>query len=296
MFSFKSKLSNKPVIGAIMKMEADYIIEWVAWHKLQGFDLIVADNCTQGAQTKLLQDLSARGYLHYVDARMHPTRPQLPAYHKIFWAAVKLRYRYFGFMDTDEFFEPLQGDAFAGATLITTLLERADTWAVSFRWCLFGSTLNEHAKSGFVVDRFTMRGQSEAKGNRYVKSFARINRIFLGRWWRPLQIFDNPHFFRVSRKHYWLDGKVGARQILDDENHPWQLARIRHYAIKSHEEFKLKRGKGNVFYEINPDEVQYLKDFDLNDVADPMKAESIIRLSEKVSEILSSLEKSKPNT
>ncbi len=289
MLFFPKKSNNKPVIGAIMKMEADYLVEWVAWHKLQGFDLIVADNCTQGAQTKLLQALSARGYLHYVDARMYPTRPQLPAYHKIFWAALKLRYRYFGFMDTDEFFEPLQGDPFSGAALVTNLLKTPGIWGVSFRWCLFGSSLNDQAQTGLVVDRFAMRGLSEARGNRYVKSFARINRIFLGRWWRPHRLFDNPHLFRVSKKHYSLDGQMGERQVLDRENHDWTLARIRHYAVKTKEEFKLKRGKGDVFYEISPDEMQYLKNFDLNDVPDPMRADLVARLSEKISEINLSL-------
>lgn len=280
-----NKPTNTPVIGAIMKLEADYLVEWVAWHKLQGFDIIIADNCIQGAQTKLLQKLSCLGHIHYIDARMYPTRPQLPAYHKVFWAALRLRYRYFGFMDTDEFFEPLQGDPFAGADLVSKLLARKDTWAVSFRWCLFGGELNAAAQTNLVVDRFAMRGLSEAFGNRYVKSFARCSSILLGRWWRPHKLFDNPHFFRVSRKHYSLDGQIGSRQVLDKPAAEWNLARIRHYAVKTKEEFKLKRGKGDVYYEFSPDETDYITKFDLNDVSDPMQREFVEKLSNKISEI-----------
>jgi len=50
---------TRVAIGAIMKQEAPYILEWVAYHKALGFELIIADNGGADDTTKILTALDA---------------------------------------------------------------------------------------------------------------------------------------------------------------------------------------------------------------------------------------------
>lgn len=63
-------------IGAIMKQEGRYLLEWVAWHKFLGFELIVADNGGTDNQSDLLWRLQDAGMVTRLDVRRFTDRPQ----------------------------------------------------------------------------------------------------------------------------------------------------------------------------------------------------------------------------
>ena len=94
-------------IAAVMKQEQPYIVEWVAWHRLLGFDIMIADNGGNDGQSELLLNLANAGLISYIDARMFTRAPQVLAYYAMFRLARRTGVRYVGFLDADEFFEPL---------------------------------------------------------------------------------------------------------------------------------------------------------------------------------------------
>lgn len=95
---------RKIVIGAIMKDEAPYIIEWAAYHRMLGFDLIIADNGGLDETSSILQSLHHSGYITRLDFRNYQYSPQIPAYRAIVRMARRRNIEIAGFLDADEFF------------------------------------------------------------------------------------------------------------------------------------------------------------------------------------------------
>lgn len=60
-------MKKKLCIGAIFKNEYPYILEWIAWHKLCGFDkIIIADNDSDDGTRELLQALDDLGEINLI--------------------------------------------------------------------------------------------------------------------------------------------------------------------------------------------------------------------------------------
>ncbi len=270
-----------------MKLESRYILEWVAWHRLQGFDIMIADNCTEGRQTALLQRLTSAGLIHYVDVRDIGDRPQMPAYHIMFHNAVKLHYRYLGYLDADEFFEPLVGEKFGGAALIKRQLRKPFLCAVSFRWCSFGSSGQELWKDGLVLERFTAHAPSEHMWNQQVKSFARTSTVSIKSLLRSTgKAIPGHHVFKLYRCLYAFDGTRCVIRNDEGAAAAWNIARIRHYPIKSKEEFTTKQSMGDAYYgQAAKRGHSYFVAHDLNDVEEPLDQETLDRVKEEIAKI-----------
>lgn len=267
---------DTPLVGAIMKLEAPYVVEWVAWHRMQGFDLMIADNCREGAQTALLRKLARHSLIHYVDARHASVPPQMRVYKTIFFNALRLGYRYLGYLDADEFFEPLGKNRFDGAALVRAVLDQPGISTCVFQWAIFGSAGLTHQSHEPVVERFPLRGEFSTEMNRHEKSFARVSgvlrRYILGGF-RFKRAMKYPHLFRFNRKQIYHDV---APELIRDQvaGASWRSARIRHYAVKSLEEFEIKsRLRKDAFYPERTRGRAYWESFDKNDVEDRFPAD-----------------------
>lgn len=95
---------QRVAIGAIMKQEAPYILEWVYYHKALGFELIIADNGGDDDTSKILYGLHQSKIIQRIDFRSIKTTPQIPAYRAILRHAKKQKIDIIGFLDCDEFF------------------------------------------------------------------------------------------------------------------------------------------------------------------------------------------------
>lgn len=262
---------KRPLIGAVMKGEEDYILEWVAWHRLQGFDLAIADNCTQGPQTKLLRALARAGLVRYLDLRRVPTSPQLVAYNRLFWFSLLNGYKHLGFLDTDEFFEPVSTEFADGAQMVVEMLNRPRVAAAGFHWCIFGSAGHLRMDDGLVVERFPMRAIETAPLHKYIKSFTNVRQLLPRAIRHPWHVVKSPHRAWVPKTRYLYDGRRESE--CREGTGIWSTARIRHYAVKSREEFERKRQRGDTFYarpEDKPGYHEYWSDYDLNDVYEPV--------------------------
>ncbi len=223
-------------IAAIFKNEHPYIIEWLAFHRLMGFDrFFIADNDSDDGSSELLAELHDAGLITRV---RFPTpgggAPQVPAYnallaqfgHEVDWLA---------FIDADEFIVPEPG--WSVRDILSPLSDDARVGAIGMNWALFGSSGHQQTEPALVTERFTMRAFQNQGVNRHIKTMVKSV---------CCRLMENPHKAQLSAGHYvYPDGAVMAF----DPKHPdgmservcWAGLRVNHYVIKSYEEFKTRK-------------------------------------------------------
>ena len=141
---------SRLAICAIFKNEAAFLLEWIAYHRIVGFDhfYLYDNDSTDGGADLIRQSNLAR----YVTVTQWPQRPgQLPAYRDFIdhhaqgfdWAA---------FIDLDEFLLPLEGRS------VRPILESLGTAsAVLVHWRVFGPSGWDERPAGLAIDNYTKR-------------------------------------------------------------------------------------------------------------------------------------------
>jgi glycosyltransferase involved in cell wall biosynthesis len=254
-------------IGAIVKNEAPYILEWVAYHRVLGFEhFFVADNASDDGTTQLLAALHAIGVVEHFSFPGPPDRPpQLPAYSQIM-----TRYRasadWIAFIDADEFIYPTEG-----ARSIQPFFSALGpaVGAVVFNWAVFGSSFRHEPSEGLVIERFTRRARTELSANLHYKTAVR-SEAYRG-------VGSNPHFFRL-KEGMWTIQADGFEVVDHPEKGPglsdrlvWTPFRVNHYVVKSRAEFdrkKAPRGRATMSNVFRDD--GFFRGHDRNEVVDPM--------------------------
>ena len=288
-------MAGRVAIGAIMKSEAPYIVEWVAWHRLNGFELIIADNGGGDGQTELLARLDAAGLVKRVEARALRFKPQVPAYNHILRHAAKAGIDILGFIDADEFLEPVGAAEIegAGARLVSDLMARAGKPALAFNWMCFGSSHLQEPTPEPVLERFTMCAEQHHDINDHIKSFLAVKPALALLETTPATKL-HPHGAMFAAGDYSHDGgpMVLPGEFGRSATVSWRHARIRHYVIKTYPEFlrgKDARGRadtkpGDLSYKQN-----YFKCYDLNDVVAPLPPAWIARLKREIASVESAI-------
>lgn len=274
---------DRIAIAAVMKQEQPYIVEWVAWHRLLGFDILIADHGGTDGQTELLLKLEAAGLISRIDVRHFRLRPQLFAYHALFRRAQRNGARYLGFLDADEFFEPLDGSTphNAGARIVRRLFEETGAMALGFNWMCFGSSLLEAPSPEPVMQRFTLAASQDFAPNRHFKSFCDVPRCQ-----RELgcglfgAVVIAPHGFKVGASNMSHDGQAfeEAESFSVTKAVSWKHARIRHYVTKTFAEYlRGKTARGHADGRLSS--IHYDRDFyelhDRNEVLAPVGADAL---------------------
>lgn len=245
--------NGKIAIGAIFKDEFNYILEWIAWHKLAGFSFFyIADNGSTDGTTSLLEAISE------IDAGVtvfyQPTvdsNSQERAYntiHNLCSAEIESIL----FIDADEF---LAHDSYQnGAEYIhlENILNGNDIGMVAINWRCYGSSGFERYSNEPVVERFTHHcADIEFSKNHYIKSASKI----------AYTQKNTPHFSSIDPSYKMVDVRGGVLNEFIVSEESWKSCtnvtgiskkitssplRINHYVIKSRDEFnyiKAKRGR-----------------------------------------------------
>ena len=259
---------------ATLRNEAPYLIEWIAHHRAVGVtDITVFSNdCTDGTNL-MLDRLQALGTLRHFDNPLGPRMdPQRRAYSRANRMSQIRGADWVLIVDADEFVNLHAGDRTLPALLETTGYPDA----LSLGWRLMGSGGARAWVDAPVTGRFTRGDSLTAPSNGLGRG---IKTLF-----RPAA-FDyfgvhRPKFEKhrtVLPKLRWLNGsgeelgpsilRKGWRFPKDEAG--YTLGQINHYAVKSREEFLLKRLRGTANSK-NKDRLDmgYWQSFDLNADAD----------------------------
>ena len=271
-------------IAAVMKQEQPYIVEWVAWHRLLGFDIMIADNGGNDGQSELLLNLANAGLISYIDARMFTRAPQVLAYYAMFRLARRTGVRYVGFLDADEFFEPLSVAVApgAGATLVSRLFAQTNALALAFNWMTFGSSNLINISPEPVTQRFIGSAPIKFDTNRHFKSFCDVTQVA-----RTLgsgifsHLMLNPHGLMTEASRYSHDGLpmlFDAQQFGLTQQVSWINARIRHYVVKSRAEYDRKASRGSASLSRQDYGSSFFNRHDRNDILTPLGDEVLAML------------------
>jgi glycosyltransferase involved in cell wall biosynthesis len=281
-------------VGAIFRDEYDYVVEWIAWHRLAGFNYFyIADNGSTDGTLQLLEALECRGYLRLIHQPVQPKNAQIKAYERILQASVgDVDAMYF--IDADEF---ISHDSFRdGEELRATqaLLMERRVGGLALTWRLFGSSGKLDAEDSPVVERFTRHATYES--SRLIKSAVKISYV-QAMSVHYARLHDSVIYVDASGEPVrdfitYVDGaKVSARVSgLRDSACSTGLM-INHYVVKSKQEFlekKVKRGDAmlGIDYERSMD---FFSEHDRNDVDYDIPPRKLVRLKKLIYEITSEI-------
>jgi hypothetical protein len=212
-------------IASIQRNRGKWIVEWLAFHMLVGFEsfYIYAHKTNDGMTETLLK--LARRYnikIHLLDEQ---PQPQLQAYHHALNAYGR-EVDWLAFLDGDEFLLPAQG-LHVGPSLAQ--FETRALSALAVYWVCYGS--NGHVKDpdGLVLQDYPRHSAHDYLPNRHVKSIVRGGQAAQVQgshiFHTPLGTFDEQH---RPVHHGWMR----------DLEPSYQHLRLNHYAVQSYDFFR----------------------------------------------------------
>jgi len=220
----------KPLaVCAIFRNEAPFLLEWIAYHSVVGFErFILYDNDSTDGGAELIR--SSR-FADRATVIRWPQRPgQIKAYqhfidcftHDFAWVA---------FIDLDEFLLPLHGDS-----IVPLLREWNDFSAVLVRWRCFGPSGWERRPDGLAIEHYTMRLADDAPVNRHVKSLVKCTDL--------LGVSLNPHEFAVAGKVCdTLGREIPNNAMQTNPGHATLV--LNHYITRSKQDWLEKQERGS---------------------------------------------------
>lgn len=242
-------MTTRHVLMSSVKDEGPFVLEFIAHHRIIGFDAIhmASNDCSDGTDL-LLDALAGAGAITHLRNVLEPgERPQRRAYEKMRAAHQVDQADWVMALDVDEFLFVDTGDGRVGDL---TALAGPEVDVIALSALGFG-TSDAGWQPGRVTQAFTRRLPENSRHNAPVKSLGRGR----GRW-RGTQN-HHPTGFRGKGDIRVMDGDGKVRSIPDDgkiwshlRNLPPDLitqglAWYNHYTIKAMDSFLLRGMRGN---------------------------------------------------
>ena len=220
----------------IVKNEAKYMVEWIAHYLALGFDeIFVYDNGSTDNTFSVMESLARRERCIRLKAwpDVAGEVPQITAYND---AAGLVESDWLAFFDADELL------VLKRHACIQDFLARypAQAGAVAINWQLFGSSgaLDYVDELQSVRFRRCTRDEPLTK-NRHVKSIVRVGSI----------VQASSHIASLKPGYLYYDEQVepvgiieGAKTVVPTH----VVSQLNHYVVRSAQEFREKRARGNV--------------------------------------------------
>jgi Glycosyltransferase family 92 len=261
-------------ITSIQRNRGKWIVEWLAFHMLAGFEhfYVYAHKCSDDMTFKLLK--LSRRYRILVHALDDVERPQLVAYQHAYntygdsldWMA---------FIDGDEFLHPT-AQPHMGEAL--SAFDTCPASAIAAYWKCYGSNGHLRDPDGLVVQDYPRHSGPDFLPNRHVKSIVR-GRQSLGA--------TGSHIFTTANGTVDELHRPIHRGWMRDLEPSYQALRINHYVVQSYEFFKTtKQNIGAPDHNpllVRPD--SWFFEYDRNECDDGQSYRHLIPLKLKVLEL-----------
>lgn len=261
----KYEFADEVVIIAMIRNEADYLDEWINYHRLIGVTkFYLYDNESTDNTYTVLKKYIDSGLVEYeylTDKKIEELKPKYKEStksHVAHWLAIekcRANAKWVAIIDIDEFIVPKLDN-----NLIAFLSRfNDDVSQIILGWTVFGSSGNISKLSGLVIENYTMRGQ----GHRGLDDINNFKSIVNPR----AIIMDCNHYHHIVGKTV---NETGASENIwenADKIVPTDICTINHYVVKSYNECKRKIINNHNIYAARYDET-YFKKFDANDVQD----------------------------
>lgn len=244
------------VMFTAQKDEGPFLLEWIAYHRVIGFDkfVICSNSCTDGSD-KLLDELEAAGVVRHI--RHTPPEnvaPQLNASRVATREAAFSPGDWVMWLDSDEFLNIKCGDGKVNDLLAET--EGADGVAIS--WRIFGDSGLSSWPGRHLTPQLNRASKLGFGPNKHVKTifkfdervdYLEVHRPVIKREYRDSYIFVNGSNNPVDKDFQykmWGGGPTPFHEIKDGDRHA--LCQVNHYAVRTPDIYQLRkrRGRGNI--------------------------------------------------
>lgn len=215
-----------------LKNEADYLAEWIAFHRGQGIQHFhLYDNGSEDHPETVLEKLGRHDITLY---KTSGPRKQLEAYNDCL-DRLRGKSTWLAFLDLDEFIVPAPGETLPG---ILQDFEDPHYGGLGIHWQCFGSSGHEERPEGLQTEAYRFRAPIDWPWwNWHVKSIVRPERVFM--MTTPHHATYLQNFFPVTERHEFLNGPFACPASV-------QRVQVNHYFTRSRREFcrKILRGGG----------------------------------------------------
>ncbi|MCK8485473.1 glycosyltransferase family 2 protein [Aliiroseovarius sp. S2029] len=253
---------SRKVLFSAVKNEAPFILEWIAYHRVIGFDRIIicSNDCDDGTD-EILSSLARHGIVEHLTHEVPiGVSPQLQAAQRVSEAALIADGDWVLWLDGDEFLNVRTGTRDV-ASLVAALGGRK---GILINWRLFGDSGQIPFAGRLISNDFTMCSKRKNAENCSIKTLFRQGDGIVGFQekgvHRPkidptsglthsdfLNGKGNPLSKSYAKHKRWLAGQdIGHDAKVLDEEAGFGLAQINHYVTRTPEMFWLKqlRGRG----------------------------------------------------
>lgn len=239
------------LVTTTMRNEGPFILEWVAWYRMLGFDhLLVFYNDCDDRSPKLLRALEAEGVLTAVRYRSKTDLPVKRKYLRLMSKHPRVQAAEWVFnIDVDEFLVIHKGDG-----LLQDLLDAFapdSPHAIGIHWRCFGDSGYPFWEDVPTHRRFTLASESLHRTNAFFKTLVRHPKDFWrigihspkgwrgeGRWGVAPNLLKRCDG-RTMRSYHPKDSPIMKTRA------PWithDYAQLNHYATRTRESYALKKG------------------------------------------------------
>lgn len=225
----------KTILCAIVKNEMEYLLEWIAYHKIIGFEkIVIYDNDSQDGTSRVLEVLHENNVIQHISWCDKISRvPQLSAYKD---ALERQSCEWICFLDADEFLN-LSNTHYTIGSFLDSFSQNVG--AIGMNWKVFGSNGNIKMNNGLVVERFTRCAEFNHPHNRHIKSLYRMNAVHSVHA-HCGQLHAGYDYVDVAQKKVVVQHNGLLEQIIHSP------VCVHHYVVKSLEEYEKKKKRGNV--------------------------------------------------
>ena len=239
----------KVYLLSCIRNEGPFLLEFVAHHRVLGFDriFIASNDCNDGS-VRLLKALETAGYATHVANRVRPgKRPQHEGYRRIRMKHDIDAADWIMMLDADEFLNVHIGDNSVQA-LIAQASPEVDVIALNA--ATFGDSGHKRWQAGPVTRQFTRRLPIRHRANWSVKSLSRNPSHFGAIHNHSLVQYRGPKPFLVVMRG------DGSCETVDLATPLWKqirrvspnrvrldLAQYNHYAVKTIDAFRLRAAR-----------------------------------------------------
>lgn len=263
-------------VVCIIKNEARYIDEWIAYYKLMGVDHIYLFNngSTDNIKEVLLKEIQA-GYVTLFD--FNGANAQLPVY-RMTAKYLKNRCRWVAYIDADEFVLPKEGN-------LKEYLKKQEQYpAIGINWIVYGTGGHKTRPQGLVTEN-------------YWKTFEDVDNLLnlrIKSIVNPERVYDvsSPHFCVLKGSQYAMDEDgeeistkwmyvSGSGAAFTGQNKTKEI-RINHYWTKSEQDLAEKCNRGYAAGGFSPDYDNIMKRLDYPQKTDRAIEKYIPKIKEKM--------------
>lgn len=282
--------AGRKVLFSAMKNEAPFVLEWIAYHKVIGFDeIVICSNPSNDGMEEILAALAGAGEIRHLQTVTTPGKSAQNIAAAAFARNVGfVDGNWYLWLDGDEFLNVHVGDRTLDA-LISAIGSRK---CALINWRIFGANGNPTFGGRFVDPAFVGAANPDHATNLEQKALFRFSPDFRGFALfginRPLvarrsalraedvvtgSAMPPSNTVRINQR--WLFGAdIGGTARVTREEFGWSLAQINHYIVRTPEYFALKRQRGRGY---KPDSVgaannrhteQFFREHDRNEAED----------------------------